>query len=287
VPENPVIVVRKKGGHGHGHHGGAWKVAYADFVTAMMAFFMVMWIMGMSQEDREIIAGYFRDPIGFTANPPKSKVNILPDAGPTSSKGASKGTEDQRDAEQQKAAEIAGQLREAAEADAGLAALEHSGAFKVALTPEGVRIELAENESNSELFFKLGSAEVQPRAREVLARLAPILASFQRPIVVDGHTDARPLGRHGYDNFDLSHDRANAVRRLLHAGGVPQGQVLAVRGFADRKPRSLGRPLDFSNRRVEILIPYRYAQEQVTGPVGGPLDGEVEGVFRFPDKTGE
>jgi chemotaxis protein MotB len=282
MADQPVIVVRKKGGHGHGHHGGAWKVAYADFVTAMMAFFMVMWIMGMSQEDRDIIQGYFRDPAGFSANPPKSKTNLLKDTGPTKSKGAAKGMDGHQEAEQARAAQAASALRAKVREDASLQALAETGALHITVTPEGVRIELAENESNSELFFRLGSAQVQPRAREVLARLGPVLARLGRPVVVDGHTDARPLARAGYDNFDLSHDRANAVRHLLQDAGVPSSLVVAVRGFADRKPREDADPLAFSNRRVEILLPYKMAGERVAGGFAGPLGPEVEGVFRIP-----
>ncbi|MCC6403657.1 MAG: OmpA family protein [Fimbriimonadaceae bacterium] len=282
MADGPIVVVKRKGRQAHGHHGGAWKVAYADFVTAMMAFFMVMWIMGMSQEERDIIQGYFNDPLGFTSSPPKAKMNILPDSGPTRSKGAGKGTEQQQEADAAEIERAASEVRTEVREDPALAGMQAEGSLDVAVTAEGLRISLSESESNSELFFKLGSAEIQPAARKVLGKLGPVLAKLGRPIMVDGHTDSRPLNLGGYDNFDLSHDRANAVRHVLLQGGVADRQVTAVRGFASRRPRVPEDPESFANRRVEILLPFQDFQEPVARPQGGPLGEEIEGVFRFP-----
>lgn len=282
MADGPVVIVKRKGKQAHGHHGGAWKVAYADFVTAMMAFFMVMWIMGMSQEDRDIIQGYFNDPLGFTSSPPQAKMNILPEAGPTRSKGAGKGTEMQKEADVAEIERAASEVRTEVREDPALAGMQTEGSLDIAITAEGLKISLSESESNSELFFKLGSAEVQPAARTVLGRLAPVLAKLGRPLMVDGHTDARPLGRGGYDNFDLSHDRANAVRHVLLDGGVSNSQVTAVRGFADRRPRRPEDPNSFANRRVEILLPFEDFSEPVVRPATGPLGSEIQGIFRFP-----
>ncbi|MGE0002236.1 MAG: flagellar motor protein MotB [Fimbriimonadaceae bacterium] len=282
MADGPIVIIKKKGKHAHGHHGGAWKVAYADFVTAMMAFFMVMWIMGMSQEERDIIQGYFNDPLGFTSSPPQAKMNILPETGPTRSKGAGKGTEMQKEADSAEIERAASEVRTEVREDPALAGMQAEGSLDVAITAEGLKISLSESESNSELFFKLGSTEVQPAARTVLGRLAPVLAKLGRPIMVDGHTDARPLSRGGYDNFDLSHGRANAVRHVLLDGGVSDAQITAVRGFAARRPRRPEDPNSFANRRVEILLPFEDFSEPVARPATGPLGSEIQGIFRFP-----
>ncbi|MCW5937100.1 MAG: OmpA family protein [Fimbriimonadaceae bacterium] len=286
MQEATPIIIKKKKVQGHGHHGGAWKVAYADFVTAMMAFFMVMWIMGMSQETRDVIQGYFRDPAGFMKNPPKLSVNVGPEGGTLRSPMGQAGAADKEKEEVAVMRAIRDQIEQAAESDPASRKLLESKGVEVKLTPDGVIVELTENEQNSEVFFKLGRAEVRPAAREILAKIAPILAKTGREMVVDGHTDARPLPTANYDNFDLSHDRANAVRRLLRSGGVPEEQFLAVRGFAARQPRRPEDPNHFSNRRVSILIPYSFKQATIAGLPADVSRESVEGVFRVPKPAG-
>jgi chemotaxis protein MotB len=282
MQDGTPIIIKKKKSHGHGHHGGAWKVAYADFVTAMMAFFMVMWIMGMSQETRELIQGYFRDPVGFMANPPKMRVNVGPAGGPAKSAPEGQGF-DNADREQiHVVRRVRDEVERALAGDPGLKSLLESKAVQVTATEDGLVVEMAENETNSELFFALGSAVVRPKARELLLRIAPVLARLGRPMIVDGHTDSRPTGRSGYDNFDLSHDRANAVRRILELGGVPKSSVLAVRGFADRDPRRPEDTAHFSNRRVAVLLPFRYRQQTLKGLPADLNRATIEGVFRLP-----
>lgn len=254
MSDGTPIIIRKKKVHGHGgHHGGAWKVAYADFVTAMMAFFMVMWIMGLSDQTRAQIQGYFNDPLGFTKNEPKAKVNISPPGQQYARIGNSQpaGATDERKAKQQ-AEKVKEQLEQALKQDAsGLEGLNKD--VEINVTDEGLELQFIEKER---AFFEVGSAVLLPAAKKLIARIAPILASTHHPMMIDGHTDARPYPGTGYDNWDLSGDRANAMRRALKIGGVTAAQIVSVRANADRKLRRPDAPFDASNRRVTILLPY-------------------------------
>lgn len=287
MQEAAPIIIKKKKGHGHAHHGGAWKVAYADFVTAMMAFFMVMWIMGMDQPTREVIAGYFKDPMGFEKNTPKHSVNLVKDSGSIKTRPGNAGPSGSQTDEKMAIRQMEKRIERAIKSDPTLKKMETQKGIELRQTPEGLEVELVENETNSELFFTLGSAEVRPQARAVLAKLAPVLASINRKMVVDGHTDARPLNKSGYDNFDLSHDRANAVRRLLVADGCRPGQFLAVRGFASNQLRKPDEPYHFSNRRVTVLIPYTFAKSTLDGLPADVNRESIEGVFNMPSHVGE
>ena len=248
--EAPVIRIVRKKIVGGGHHGGAWKVAYADFVTAMMAFFLVMWIVGLNKPTRQAIAAYFNHPdligkglghsIVGTGDPP-------PTAKPTPVVASNK--------EQMQA-----QFK--AKADAILDDLKKSPEFnnmrdsiQVRLTNEGLRIELIEK--TSALFFATGSARLNPKTVRLLQLIAQELKEVKSPIIVEGHTDSRPLGAaDGYSNWELSADRANSARRAMQGHGLRQGQIIGVRAFADRKLLRPEDPMHFSNRRVSILVAY-------------------------------
>ena len=283
MQEGTPIIIKKKKAHGHAHHGGAWKVAYADFVTAMMAFFMVMWIMGMDQPTRDVIAGYFKDPVGFHQNTPKTKVNFVNSQGSTVSAPGQSGADNARKSEMNAVRSVENEIGETIQKDPILKKIQETKGIEIKVNTEGLEIALVENETNSELFFTLGSAEVRPQAKLVLAKLAPILAKTGRKMMVDGHTDARPLNRSDYDNFDLSHDRANAVRRLLVNSGCGAGQFVAVRGFADNQLRVPADPMSFSNRRVTILLPYSFENKSVSGLPGDVNRESIEGLFKMPD----
>ena len=257
MQEGTPIIIKKKKVHGHGHHGGAWKVAYADFVTAMMAFFLVMWILGMSDEEKESIAAYFNDPTGFTKHRPGHAIKIGPQG-----------------------QEVTPEQGEGAKNEGIMA---DKGELDVKQTDEGLVIELIENETTGEVFFEVGSSSVRDQARAIFTKIAPILAKSNRLLKVEGHTDARPYPGTGYDNFDLSSDRANAVRRLLLANGLKTDQVLSAEGRADTDPRNPADPFHFSNRRVTILLPYRYAKGNTYRLPAEIVDDEVEGVFTRPD----
>jgi len=259
------VVKRKKGGHGH--HGGAWKVAYADFVTAMMAFFLVMWIIGLDQETRKAIAGYFRDPTGFFEAQMRSKAiftvnDAMPPGGKNTTEmphtagkegikppGLTKGAKTEREQ-----LEAFKQYLEAALANIpDLARLKEN--VKVEFVKEGLRIELIEGPEP--VFFRTGSAEVTPAARKLLTLIAREVGKLDNRVVIEGHTDARPY-RYAqiYSNWELSTDRANAARRVMEAGGLWPGQVAEVRGYAATRLRNPKDPYHYSNRRVSLLIPY-------------------------------
>ena len=253
----PIIRIVKKSG-GSGHHGGAWKVAYADFVTAMMAFFLVMWIVGLNKPTRQAIAAYFRDPSGFMKTAHGGKNPLSGGEGVTMELGGKKaplmpgdgGKGDRTDGAFKLAqAEILKEM----ERDPELRGLKES--VQVHLTNEGLRIELLERTSS--LFFDTGSASLKARSIKLLNVIAQELAKLKNPVVIEGHTDSNPLnGKNGYSNWELSTDRANAARHAMEEHGLPASQVIAVRGYADRKLLHPEDPTHFSNRRVSILVAY-------------------------------
>jgi chemotaxis protein MotB len=248
--KQPIIIKKKTAVHGGGHHGGSWKVAYADFVTAMMAFFMVMWIMGLSEETRKSIQGYFNDPIGFNKGEPRSK-SVISLSTATSGKpsNTTKGGK-AYDLEQRALERIEQKVKQEIAREQGLDDVGKD--VKVTITPEGMMIELVE--TRGAVFFESGSAIVRPEARKIIAHLAPILARSGHALVIQGHTDAAPFaGPSG--NFGLSASRAMSLMQELRAGGCPESQFNEVVGYGSTRLENPGKPLDFSNRRVTILIP--------------------------------
>ncbi len=268
----PIIIKKIKKG-GHGHHGGAWKVALADFMTAMMAFFLVMWIVGLSQDQRSLIQAYFNDPIGFSKNPPKSGINILPPSGPKKQEENKKGAEQTRIKQAAIVEKVGKEVEAAIKADKDLQKMEKAGFIKVDMTPNGLVIEFIENQENGEVFFKIGSAEIRPTAFAVIGKVAQVLAASGRTVQIQGHTDARPYPGTGYDNYDLSGDRANSVRRQMMKAGLKRTQVDSVDAMADTQPRVPGNPNHFSNRRVTVLLPFASTPAQIKEL---PKDGFAE-----------
>lgn len=254
MADTPIIIKKKKVHGGHGHHGGSWKVAYADFVTAMMAFFMVMWIMGLSEDTKAQIQGYFNDPLGFMKNQPRLKISVSPPGSPNAGKGPGKGNgnDPSRD-EEQKMNKIKGEISEKMQAEGDLSKLlEH---IEMTITTEGLRIEFVE--STVATFFASGQSTILPSAMKFVKRVGPILAQSGRPMIIEGHTDAEPYPSDSYNNWDLSADRANAMRRALQSSGVPYKQFCGVRALADTELKRPDKPLDVSNRRVSILLPFQ------------------------------
>ena len=236
MPTPPIIIVKKKGGHG-GHHGGAWKVAYADFVTAMMALFIVLWLMNSSKQLQVAVGGYFKDPTGTS-----KKVG-------TNQSGSGENFQ----LTKQSLGQLKEQLQKSIHSINDLEKLRKN--IEMTVTAEGLRIELLESKSGT--FFNSGSSDVNQTGKEMLVLLAQELAQVPNRISVEGHTDATPYGeKRNYGNWELSADRANAARRLMQQSGLRADQVSQVRGFADQRLRNAKDPLDPSNRRISIIVQY-------------------------------
>lgn len=257
MADTPIIIKKKKSHGGHAHHGGSWKVAYADFVTAMMAFFMVMWIMGLSDDTRAQIQGYFNDPLGFIKNQPKLKLNISPPGSPATRGAGSGEGNDSNKGDEAQLKEIKKEIEEVSQKDSNLdALLKH---VDMTVTPEGLRIEFVE--STVATFFASGSAELLPSAKEFIKRIAPLIQNSKRPLIFEGHTDAVPYPSESYTNWDLSSDRANAFRRAMESFGVPKEQCEKVTGFAATQLKRPDKPYDVSNRRVSLLLPFKKSKD--------------------------
>jgi chemotaxis protein MotB len=232
------IIIKKKVVGGGGHHGGAWKVAYADFVTAMMAFFIVLWLMNASPEAQEAIGGYFRDPSGVG----KMRGSSLGGNGEGLILDKA-GMEDvQKKIEQaiKKTPEFQKIMKDN---------------VQMMVTGEGLRIELLETEKG--LFFESGSPAPSKQGQELIVKLAHELGKLPNPLVIEGHTDSKPFSQAGqYSNWELSTDRANAARRLMLTSGLRPDQVKQVRGYSDQKLRHINDPEAASNRRVSVIVRY-------------------------------
>ncbi len=231
----PIIVIKKKGGHG-GHHGGAWKVAYADFVTAMMSLFIVLWLMGSSEKVKRAVAGYFNDPKGTGSQ----MGTTMTGTGETVSMAQNENLQ---------------KLKEKLEAEikAKKELEKLSKQIEITITAEGLRIELIEDKNGT--FYESGSARLSNSGQELLALLAAELKTLPNSLLIEGHTDATQYSTDAnYSNWELSADRANSARRLLQQDGVRQDQVTQVRGYADQFLRVKSNPYDPSNRRISILV---------------------------------
>jgi chemotaxis protein MotB len=231
------IIIKRKSGHA-GHHGGAWKVAYADFVTAMMSLFIVLWLMGSSEKVKQAVAGYFNDPKGTG-----SLMGTLLTGTGTGVTIAQASTDQLQKLKDKLEAEI--KARKELE--------KLSKQIEITITPEGLRIELIEGKDGT--FYELGSAKLSMNGQTLLALLGSELKTLPNSLLIEGHTDSTPYSSDaGYSNWDLSADRANAARRLLQQDGVRVNQVTQVRGYADQMLRVKDNPTDPSNRRISILV---------------------------------
>jgi chemotaxis protein MotB len=253
----PVIIIKKKKGHGGGgHHGGAWKVAYADFVTAMMAFFLVMWLVSQSSETKAAVAGYFRNPGAFKET---ASTGILPGGGmlgdspggrPRVTMTAPKTDGASAEKDRSRLLQTADHLRQ------DLLKMPEFGTLRdqieIRVTSEGLRIELVERAGSS--FFDSGSAVLRGESVSILGIVAIELKSLTNEVVIEGHTDSQPYAAAGYSNWELSADRANAARRILERKGVAGAQLRGIRGYADRQLHFPNAPLDPRNRRVSIVV---------------------------------
>ena len=252
--EQPIIVIKKKSGHG-GHHGGAWKVAYADFVTAMMSLFIVLWLMSSTSKATQAeIAGYFRDPKGTSKN---------------------HGAEPKPETAKSKKEDMAGLKNDLLQAIRQIDALNKlRKQIEITVTEEGLRVELLEDAKGT--FFEVGSAQPTPVMEELLKVLAGQLKDLPNSISIEGHTDARPYSGSGqYGNWELSTDRANVARREMQASGIRLNQISQVRGFADQRLHYTDRPFDPANRRISLVVQNMPSEKESDGPAskGSPAAG--------------
>jgi chemotaxis protein MotB len=236
MPTPPTIVIKKNSRH-RGHHTGAWKVAYADFVTAMMALFIVLWLLNSSKQVQDAVGGYFRDPTG-TAKKAGSNQN---------------GSAENIKLTKENMNKLKEELQKRIRSISDLEKLRKN--IEITVTAEGLRIELLESAKGT--FFESGSSRLNENGKEMLVLLAQDLSSVPNHVSIEGHTNAKPYGeRANYSNWELSADRANAARRIMQQAGLRQDQVSQVRGFADQRLRNAVDPFDASNRRISIIVQY-------------------------------
>lgn len=294
--QNQQIVIKKvKKCHG-GHHGGAWKIAFADFVTAMMAFFLLMWLLGsMGEEDLRGISEYFANPTkvslegGSSAGMSESLIDGggddltrqegQVDAGDTATSEKSDSREEDKTAdpaemtdeelreqierlEAEQIEELKERLESLIEVDPALKAYKDQ--IKLDITRDGLRIQIIDKENRP--MFELGSDDLQGYADEILHSLAPVLNDMPNRLSIEGHTDARPFGRAGRSNWELSADRANSARRSLAEYGYQEGKFLQVIGMADALPFVSEDPLDPQNRRISMTVMKESATRRIIEP---------------------
>ena len=251
----PPIIIKKKVSHG-GHHGGAWKVAYADFVTAMMALFIVLWLLNSSQQIKEAVGGYFKDPTGTAKNVGSDMT------------GAGENFVVSKDNMEQLKEQLQKAIREVPNFD------KLKNHIDMTVTNEGLRIELSESATGT--FFDSGSPKISGDGSELLTALAQDLGKLPNKLALEGHTDSKQYTEgSSYGNWELSTDRANAARRLMMQHGVGGNQVTQVRGFADQRLRKKDEPLDPSNRRISLIVQYMEKKEPAPD-----LPGAVEGAIK-------
>ena len=273
--KSTIVVKRVKKG-GHGAHGAAWKIAYADFVTAMMAFFLLMWLLGSTTKgDLKGIQDYFRSPlqISLSGGPGTgSSTTIMTGGGNDLTKEvgqvrkvAADAIRRQRDqmmaAERAKMREFKRHLEQAILANKDLAKFQSQ--IRIEITPDGLRIQIVDNDKRP--MFATGSAHIKSYMQEILQDFGPVLNDFGRKIIITGHTDSSQYlnGDRAYSNWELSSDRANASRRELIAGGMNSDLVMRVVGMADSAPLVANDPLNPLNRRISILILNRMAEARM------------------------
>jgi len=232
----PILIVRKSGSHG-GHHGGAWKVAYADFVTAMMALFIVLWLLNSSAKVKEAVAGYFNDPTGYGKQLGSGQAG--------SGEALALKADDMKDLMQK----FEQAMKEVPEFE------QIKGNVRMSVTGEGLRIELLEDEKG--IFFQSGNPTPTTAGENLLINISRQLGKLPNSVLIEGHTDAKPFSKGGsYGNWELSSDRANSARRLMESNGLRRDQVVQVRGFASHQLFKKDDPADPSNRRISVIVAY-------------------------------
>jgi chemotaxis protein MotB len=236
-PPRPIFVIRKKKAVAHAAHGGAWKVAYADFVTAMMALFIVLWLMSADQEVKEAVSSFFNNATG-----PGKQTG-------TAAAGRGHAIEVPKDDMRR----LKEKIQQALMTLPDFRNLKDN--VEMTITSDGLRIELLETDAG--MFFESGKPAPTASGSELLAVLAQELGHLPNDILIEGHTDSKPFSdASGYSNWELSTDRANSARKLMESHGLRGGQVAQVRGYADRQLRHPEEPASASNRRISVIVQY-------------------------------
>ncbi|HJU49255.1 MAG TPA: flagellar motor protein MotB [Pseudogulbenkiania sp.] len=267
--QRPIIVKRIKKG-GHGHHGGAWKIAYADFVTAMMAFFLLMWLLGsVSQGTLQGIAEYFRTPLKVALSGGQGSgdaTSMIKGGGTDLTRQAGqvkRAKEEEIQQEKIRLAKLQKKIESNIEQSTVLKAYKNQ--LQLEMTPEGLRIQIVDEQNRP--MFDSGSASLLPHTRTILQELGKELNGVANRLSISGHTDAKPFvgAQHGYSNWELSADRANAARRELLAGGLMQDKILRVVGLAAANPLIRSNVFSPENRRIAIVVLNKEAEASILG----------------------
>jgi chemotaxis protein MotB len=282
--EKPVIIKRVKKVKGHAHHGGAWKIAYADFVTAMMAFFLLMWLLTVAtEEQRQGISDYFNDPLRVSlmgGDGVGEQTRPLPGGGEDLSLSQGEvrwgdplpqdAEEILREQELRELEALEDAIRQKIESTPSLA--QFSEQLLIDITDEGLRVQIVDQENRP--MFERGSARLQPYAAEILSELADLLNEVGNRVSITGHTDAAPYpgGDTGYSNWELSNDRANTARRELIAAGLDPAKILRIVGLASTVPLDAEDVLSPINRRISILVVNRRTEQAILGGEAAPED---------------
>lgn len=293
--QQPIIIKKIKKG-GHAHHGGAWKLAYADFVTAMMAFFLLMWLLGTTSEpERKGIAEYFQDP--FKASTEDRGLDVGDRTSIIQGGGSDITSQDQgqvnkgktaeeveitpediehkaEEMEKEKLESLKQKIQEKIDSTAELT--EFKDQIKLEITSEGLRILIVDAQNRP--MYKLASAETEPQIKLILRALAPAINELPNKVSLNGHTDARPFppNQKKYTNWELSSDRANAARYELTQGGLAEEKVLRVIGLSSSVPYSpTTEPLDQINRRISIIVMNKKTEQEVLQSVGDEKSTET------------
>jgi chemotaxis protein MotB len=290
--KSTIVIKRIKKG-GHGHHGGAWKIAYADFVTAMMAFFLLMWLLGSTTKgDLKGISDFFASPlqVAMMGGSGAGDANSVIQGGGTSLTDQTgqikRGNNDEERKKQRRAArqreerarmeELKVKLDGAINANPKLAEVRKQ--IRIEVTPDGLRIQIVDDFNRP--MFALGGAQVQPYMRDLLQEIGKVLNHVDNKVALSGHTDAALYanGDRGYSNWELSADRANASRRELIAGGMETTKIVRVVGLADSALLVKDDPKNALNRRISIVVMNKIAEERMNQANGEIEAGNIDEV---------
>ncbi|MBE9609405.1 flagellar motor protein MotB [Chitinilyticum piscinae] len=281
--QRPIVVKKIKKG-GHGHHGGAWKIAYADFVTAMMAFFLLMWLLGsVSKGNLKGIADYFQNPLKVASSGGEGAgdaTSVIKGGGQDLTKQTGqvkKGdppTEDSAAKDRKRLSDLKKKFEALMDdkSQTSTKLKQFKSQLKLDMVAEGLRIQIVDEQNRP--MFKSGSSELEPYAREILHEIASLLQEVPNALSLSGHTDAAQFagGSAGFSNWELSSERANASRRELIAGGMADSKVLRVNGFGDKVPLNTENIYDPVNRRISIVVLNTEAERDIKEQAGRTTD---------------